>query len=311
MFEPIIKTDISILPKNIETNLDDLKPFIDEKVKNAKSLVVNADNIEECEHAEADAALLTKLAKKVSEFRLTWTKQWQSPFEGVIAKCKDYEKQLKEAGEDLRQKAKAGRDKVRAEKRVELENIWRQELSDIFGEEAKKFPHFDNFFKMMTDEATTGCWTNRGKKVEKCVDEMRVEINRCSEALNSLRTMFADHGADIQQVAEDALGKHFDMNEAIESVNSYKNQQERIEAARIAAQERSAAQAAQTAANPAPTAPAPAPAASDAPRTMTQDAPVSVKLESYRLKVTGTRGNLVAMRKWGEAHGITFENLDK
>jgi threonine aldolase len=36
-----------------------------------------------------------------------------------------------------------------------------------------------------------------------------------------------------------------------------------------------------------------------------------VPLETYRLAVTGTRANLIALRKWGEEHGITFKNIDE
>lgn len=316
MFEPIIKTDISMLPKTIETNLSDLEPIIAEKVEAAKSLVVSADNLEDCERAEADAALLTKLAKRLSEFRLTWTKEWQAPFEGVIAKCKDYEKRLKDAGEDLRSKAKVGRDKVREAKKLELAKAWDSELASVFGDEADKFPHFRNFFDMMVDEKTTGCWTNRGKKVEKCVEEMRVEISRCAESLNALRANYGDAGAEIMQVAEDGLGAHFDMGEAVSAVNAYKAQKERVEAARKAAEERAAAiaaaRAAARAAATAPVAHAPAAAAPAAPaRTMAHAEPVSAKVETYRLAVTGTRAALCALRKWGEANGITFKNLDR
>lgn len=306
MFEPIIKTDISMLPKTIETNLGDLEPFIADKCESAKALVVNPESIEECEMAEADATLLTKLQKRISTFRLTWTKQWQAPFEGVIAKCKDYERKLGDASADLKAKAKQGRDIVRDRKRESLAKIWGEQIRVRYGDVT--FPHFDTFFAMMTDEGTTGCWTNRGKKDKQIVEEMIAELDRCSEALRSLMAMVAGDTPAIQQVAKDALGVHFDMTEAIGAVNSYKAQQERIKAAEDAARARLQAEQGKTAtqqvAKPSE-APAPSPA------VLVQDAPVTAKLETYNLAVTGTRADLVALRKWGEAHGISFKNLDR
>lgn len=305
MFEPIIKTDISMLPKSIETNLDELEPFITKKVEEAKSLVVNADSIEECERAEADAALLNKLSKRVSEFRLTWTKQWQSPFEVVIAKCKDYEKKLKDASEDLRSKAKVGRDKVREAKKESLRLLWEEQIQSMFS--GLRYPHFKSFFEKMTDEKTTGCWTNRGKTIEKCAEEMNAELSRCVEALKNIKSWLKKDDLDIQKVAEDALGENFDVNEAIIAVNKYKAQQEAIERARKEAAEREAARQARLSAS----VPADAPAKPvEAPRVLVQDEPTE-KVETYRLAITGTRTNLFALRKFGEEHGITFKNLDK
>lgn len=305
MFEPIIKTDISMLPKSIETNLDELEPFITKKVEEAKSLVVNADSIEECERAEADAALLNKLSKRVSEFRLTWTKEWQSPFEVVIAKCKDYEKKLKDASEDLRSKAKVGRDKVREAKKEALRKMWEEQIEKTFS--GLRFSHFNSFFEKMTNERTTGCWTNRGKSLDKCAEEMGIEISRCFEALKTIRAFHEKEDLDIQRVAEDAFGENCDVQEAIVAVNQYKAQQARIEEARKQAAEREAVRQARLSVS----VPADAPAKPvEAPSVLVQDAPTE-KVETYRLAITGTRTNLFALRKFGEEHGITFKNLDK
>lgn len=293
MFEPIIKTDLTHLPKEIDTNLSDLEPFISDHIDRAKSLVVNCDSIPDCEKAEADAALLTKLSKRIAEFRLTWTKQWQAPFEGVIAKCKDFERKLAEAGDDLRKKAKVGRDKIRTAKKDQLWDLWLKEWSDVFGKESAGYR--DRFFAEMCSEKTKGCWTNRGKTENKCLEEMRLEINRCAEAMNTIRTMFANESDAIKDVAEHALEEHFAMDEAIVAVNNYRAQQERIAKREAESQK----------VTPAP-APAPAPSPAPTERTLVEDEPVI----SYVLKVTGTRTNLFALRDFCNAHGITVTKIN-
>lgn len=298
MFEPIIKTDLSTLPKRIETNLDDLNSFITEKVERAKSLVVNVTSLEEVEAAEADAALLTKLAKKVSRFRLDWVAVWNQPFESVIAKCKDYERRLNDAATDLRGKAKDGRDLVRAKVCDTLAHEWGKLTLEAF--DGTEYPWFAEFFAMMTNEKTTGCWTNRGKKLEKVIEEMRVELKRCADALATIQATYAAESAGILSVAIDALGKRFDIAEAINAVNAYKEQR-----ARAAEAETTIVVASGKMVDcPMKT--------HDEARVLVTDAPIAgAKVESYRLEVTGTRADLVALRRWGERHGVTFRNLDK
>lgn len=315
MFEPIIKTDLSTLPQRIETNLDDLNPFITEKVERAKSLVVNVTSLEEVEAAEADAALLTKLAKKVSRFRLDWVAVWNQPFESVIAKCKDYERRLNDAATDLRGKAKDGRDLVRAKVCDTLAHEWGKLTLEAF--DGAEYPWFAEFFATMTNEKTTGCWTNRGKKLEKVIEEMRAELKRCADALATIQATYAAESAGVLSVAVDALGKRFDIPEAINAVNAYKAQQARAaEAERIAAERAAAAKAeaeAETTIVVASGKMVECPMKThDEERVLVTDAPIAgAKVESYRLEVTGTRADLVALRRWGEAHGITFRNLDK
>ena len=55
----------------------------------------------------------------------------------------------------------------------------------------------------------------------------------------------------------------------------------------------------------------PSEAPAPSPAVLVQDAPVTAKLETYNLAVTGTRADLIALRKWGEAHGISFKNVDR
>lgn len=302
MFEPIIKTDISHLPKTIETNLGDLEPFIAEKVKQAKSLVVNADCLEDCEKAEADASLLTKMAKRISEFRLTWTKQWQSPFETVIAKCKDYENRLKNAGDELRAKAKVGRDAVKKAKKEELKSLFDGIVKDVFKD--KQYPFFKTYFEFMCDESTKGCWLNRTKKVSAIEQEMRATVNDCAIRYNELTTMFAGDCDEIKQVVEEVVGKAFDATEVITAVNNHRQFMERREARAEALRKAQEAAASKTV-RQTTSAPVTPSAPIEPPKVMTQE---EVN-ETYNLAITGKRSALIALRKYGESLGITFKKI--
>ena len=316
MFEPKIITDISMLPKNIETNLAELEPIIAEKCELANTLVVSPDSLEECDRADADAAMLTKLSDRIKRFRLDWTASWQSPFEGVIAKCKDYERRLAEAAKNLREKSAVGKDKVKAAKREALLDVWRAKLATKAEPKIRDAPHFDAFFATMTDPKTKGNWLNKGTKESAAYEQMDAEIARCKGARDTIESMVLTESTAIQTVAYDALSRRFDVAEAVAAITEYRNQMERIKKQEEAAKARLAEARRRTQEAPQNPIQTPAVEPSQAPATSPVEPPRvladgGVPLETYRLAVTGTRANLLALRKWGEEHGITFKNIDK
>lgn len=305
MFEPIIKTDISALPENIETNLDELEAVIAEKEELARSLVVNVDSEEELIKADADAALLTKMEKRISRFRIDWTKAWQSPFENVIAKCKGYETRLKNAAADLRSKTEIGKAKIRDAKCEKLLAVW-NEKTEACGIAA---PHFVRYFATMTDTNTTGCWLNNGVKPGAAAAAMDEEIARCVTALTTIKANYGNESEEIKQKAWLALRENFDIAEAIAAVNAYKQEQaelaeakKRDEERKAAAMEKAKQELAEKREAPAQD-PAQAAAASVAPVPATD----KVAFETYTLNVTGTRAALIAMKEWCAENGVTLK----
>ena len=319
MFEPRIITDTSMLPKSIETNLDELEPIIAEKCALANSLVVSPDSIEECEKAAADATLLTKLSERIKRCRLDWTASWQSPFEGGIAKCKDYEKRLADAATNLRSKANVGMDKLKAEKCERLRQVWAEKIEQGVPDEIAKAEHFATFFAMMTDPKTKGNWLNKTVKDETAHAQMGAEIDRCVNAYETMTKMTATEEIGVQTVAVEAISKHFDLTEVATAMCQYKEQQKRVAAAEEAAKARLADRREEM--QHQPVAPAPSGVAeahetvephTGNPRPASRASVTeTVKMETYRLAVTGTRAALIELRKWGEAHGISFKNLDR
>ena len=305
MFEPKIITDISMLPKNIETNLAELEPIIAEKCELANTLVVSPDSLEECDRADADAAMLTKLSERIKRFRIDWTASWQSPFEGVIAKCKDYERRLADAAKNLREKSAVGKDKVKAIKRDALLDLWRGKLTERVPVEMLSAPHFDAYFATMTDVKAKGNWLNKGVKDSAASAQMDEEIIRCIGAAGTFESMTAGESTAVKCVGLDALYRRFALEDAATAMAEYKAQTERIKAQEEAAKARLAEareKMREPVASESPKAPEPR------PRVLADG---GVPLETYRLAVTGTRANLLALRKWGEEHGITFKNIDR
>lgn len=307
MFEPKIITDISMLPKSIETNLEELEPVIAEKCELANSLVVSPDSLEDCDHADADAAMLTKLCDRIKRFRLDWTASWQSPFEGVIAKCKDYERRLADAAKNLREKSAVGKDKIKAAKCDGYRQDWEGKIIEAIPRDFCGAPWFSLFFAERTDAKTKGNWLNKTAKPDAVRGEMDAELERCVTAIDTAAKMYTGESAGLRAVAEKALAMRFEIADAVEAVNAYREQQ------RMVAEAEARAKEAREAAQPI----APQKPVEQKPVSQPKEEPPRVlsgegrPLETYRLAITGTREALIALRKWGEEHGIQFKNLDR
>ena len=96
MFELKILTDLSTMPKRVETNIDEVEPIIKSAIARVEGLVVT-EKKEDILAADADAAKLTKMAKAIQRFRIDHIALWKEPMEAFEAKCKDAEKRLTEA----------------------------------------------------------------------------------------------------------------------------------------------------------------------------------------------------------------------
>lgn len=311
-FTPRITTDLSAVPQIIECNLDELAPYIRERCEFARSLVVDADSLADCNNAKKQAATIAKLEKAIAEKRKEWTRAWAAPIEAIVEKCRKYELDLHGAAALLRTNAAQGEAKIKSRNRERLRELW-DERMERFGAD-KTLRHYADFFAKNTSEATVGNWLNRGATAAKVQAAMDSELERCRHEEEVVAGLFADSPVEVRTIATDALRRHFSSAEAAEAVTRYREQQKRLEEERKAEEgrraeaERRKAEAASHAAATAKPTPAPppasAPAATPAPAT-----PAVEPVESFRLMLTGRRSALTMMRQYGESLGIVFSRI--
>ena len=302
-FTPQITTDISAVPKLIECNLDELAPYIKERCDFARSLVVDVDDIADCDNAKKQAATIAKIEKAIAEKRKEWTKAWAAPIEAIVEKCKKYELDLHNAAALLRTNAAQGEAKIKGRKRDRLRDLWHERM-EHYGAD-KTLLHYADFFTVNTSEATVGNWLNKGATDAKIQAAMDAELERCKHEEEVVARLFADSPVEVRTIASDALRRRFSSTEAIEAVTRYREQQKRLDEERQAEAERRAeeerkAEAAAVKPTPAPT-PAPQPTANPTP--------TAEPVESFRFMLTGKRSALTKMRQYGESLGIVFKWL--
>ena len=128
MFELVIKTDLSKMPKVVETNIDEVTPVIDAAIAKLDGLEVT-DNKDEIVAADQDAAKLRKMCDAIKRFRLDHIALWKEPMEQFETKCKASEKRLTEAAASITAKTAEVKELWRYRKREKCRE-WMGELLD-------------------------------------------------------------------------------------------------------------------------------------------------------------------------------------
>lgn len=317
MFELKILTDLSTIPKRVETNIDDVEPIIQSAIARVEGLVVT-EKKEDILSADADAAKLTKMAYAIKRFRIDHIALWKEPMEAFESKCKDAEKRLTEAADTLRTKTSEVKDMWREKKRQLCAGVWAAKLAEAFAGEkdVQESAAARAYFDLWTNPKTKGTWVNSSVDIRDVEAAMDEEVELIRRVLDAVAANYANADDEVKMKARKAALASFDMNAVIAEVNAYVAEREGMERAKAELAAKRQAQAAHAAANPAPAASAtpttpvsPTPQA-DAPATHAA-APASDAVETYRLAVTGKRSALIALRQYGQKLGITFKNLDK
>ena len=317
MFELKILTDLSTMPKRVETNIDEVEPIIQSAIARVDGLVVT-DRKEDILAADADAAKLTKMAKAIQRFRIDHIALWKEPMEAFETKCKNAEKRLTEAADTLRTKTSEVKDMWREKKRQLCAGVWSAKLSEAFpnDKDIHDCAAARSFFDLWTNPKTKGTWVNSSVDIRDVEAAMDAEIERMKGILRAVAANYENADDEVKMKARKAALATFDMNAIIAEVNAYVAERDEMERAKAELAAKRQAQAAQEAANPVPAASAtPAPTnpptpQADAPAPDAA-APAAEAVETYRLAVTGKRSALVALRQFGIKLGITFKNLDK
>ena len=317
MFELKILTDLSTIPKRVETNIDEVEPIIKNAIARVEGLVVT-DRKEDILSADADAAKLTKMAYAIKRFRIDHIALWKEPMEAFETKCKDAEKRLTEAADTLRTKTSEVKDMWREKKRQLCAGVWAAKLAEAFAGEkdVQESAAARAYFDLWTNPKTKGTWVNSSVDIRDVEAAMDEEVELIRRVLDAVAANYANADDEVKMKARKAALASFDMNAVIAEVNAYVAERGEMESAKAALAAKRQAQAAHAAANPDPAASAtPTTPVSQTPQADAHATPAAAHasdaVETYRLAVTGKRSALIALRQYGQKLGITFKNLDK
>ena len=310
MFELVIKTDLSKMPKVVETNIDEVTPVIDAAIAKLDGLEVT-DNKDEILAADQDAAKLRKMCDAIKRFRLDHIALWKEPMEQFETKCKAAEKRLTESAASITAKTAEVKDLWRERKREQCAVWWKELLEtnfagkgDVIGSVSAR-----SFFDNWTNPKTKGTWVNSSVHEASIKQAMQAEIDRMKATMEGVEANYANEPEEVKAKARLAMLERFDMNDVITAVNAWKKEQAEIAARAEAERKRQAekdaameAQAALAAKREQAAQISPEPPKAEPPKDDAQ-------VETYRLKITGTREALTKLREYGESLGISFKKI--
>jgi len=300
MFSLIMKTDLSNLPKVVETNIDDIAPIIAEKLDKVKGLVVDDAGLSA---AKADAAEFRKMADRIGTFRKDHIKLWKDPMLAFETKCKDYEKRLTDAARELTDKCNEITDARKAEKRKQMWDLVKagidSKLPDASVRDMHDSPFWQRWFDEQTDPKTKGCWLNTTVPIETAYNEA---VAVCERVLNDLEVIKANYGAKDQETKRKAyltFCQSFDLATTLKAVADWEAERVALAAARAEDEKRKAKEAEAPAPAPAPVTPAKVEAKPDE------------VAKTWLVRVTGKCSQVKAVIQYAHSLGVEVEKADK
>ena len=275
-----IITDLSVLPQVIETNGEELKAWLSEKLTQYNALVVTPETLKA---AKDDKAKLTKLRAALEERRKEVKRQCMAPYEDFERKYKELLALIDEPIGKIDTQIKALDEQEQQEKFTKIGQYF-QEITKDLG------------FSLVLDKIIDQKWRNKTNPIEKICNALfeRVEGIRADYA--ELQEYYSDspHYTAIMNTYMQGYDKACALAYAAALIQQEQRRQEAQRAAQQPVRE------------PEPT---PPPVYDPTPEPPVQQ-PVQPQNEpriTGVFRVTGTKQQIIALRDFMRENQITFE----
>jgi hypothetical protein len=275
-----IITDLSVLPQVIETNGEELKAWLSEKLTQYNDIVVTPETIKA---AKDDKAKLTKLRAALEERRKEVKRQCMAPYEDFERKYKELLALIDEPIGKIDTQIKALDEQEQQEKFTKIGQYF-QEITKDLG------------FSLVLDKIIDPKWRNKTNPIEKICNALfeRVEGIRADYA--ELQEYYSDspHYTAIMNT----YMQGYDKACALAYAAALIQQEQRRQEAQRAAQ--------QPVSEPEPT---PPPEYEPTPEPPVQESvqPQNAPLITGTFRVTGTKAQIIALRNFMRTNQIQFE----
>ena len=277
-----IITDLSVLPQVIETNSEELKAWLTEKVKSYNALVVTPDTIKA---AKDDKAALNKLRTALEERRKEVKKQCMAPYEDFERKYKELLALIDEPIGKIDTQIKALDEQEQQEKY--------NRVKDYFGccmASSMDVPIDVDFDRILNPK-----WRNKTMKADALEKEIYDTLCRICNEVQELNSYYANspHYTAIMNTYMQGYDKACALAYAAALI-----QQEQRKQAQKSAQ--------QPVREPEPT-PPPAYEPTQEPPVQEPVQPQNEPRITGVFRVTGTKQQIIALRDFMRGNQITFE----
>jgi hypothetical protein len=274
------------LPGSLITNALEIKAYVTERVKD----YIPENYYDNLDAAKKDRAELNTAAKTLNAKRLELEKAFNRPFEEFKGIINDTVKAITFASSKLDEVVKAVEETEKAEKRIEIDSIWKTTGFDLFP--------IDRVFDQK--------WLNKGSKLKDIKAEIQRIIGKTFEDLKTIEAI----GSDVDQVKALYIDT-LDIGQALAKGQQLKANRERLEREAAARPEREHTEHIEAAR---------VELAKEAATLVVQDQVASLAADAdeeeekdpiieYTLTFRGTRSQLVAMKAYMLDLGIEYSKV--
>ena len=269
----------------IETNFEAVRDWLQTELAPYQTMAVTPDAIGD---AKKTRASIRKVGDNIDAQRKAVKNQWMKPYMAYESKCKELTDIVNKAVNNIDGQIKEMEAAAKEEKRKELEAFFTDAVGDM-----AEYLSFDDVF--------TPSWLNATVKAEVAKESITGRIMTTKQEVYAIRNMkspyvtamLAAYARTHSLASAIAEGDRMEAFEKAEKERKEKEAQDIPEAPEIATQE------AQSIQEP--------PAAPQTPFSG-EEAP-KVKLLSFDLRVTGTKEQLFALKRFAKETGIKIVNI--
>lgn len=179
-----VKTDLALMqPQKIESNVAEVKSWLQSALSPYKSMVVSEDAIKS---AKEDRAKLNKLKTAIDEKRKTTKKMWVSPYVQWESEVNELLSICDEAIKNLDTQIKSFDDSIKQKKREELESFFNENAT------AADVDFYINFEMCFNPK-----WLNSTVKIETAKDEIDKYIEETVDDLKTIADLESDYNEEL------------------------------------------------------------------------------------------------------------------
>lgn len=178
------KTDLAVLPPEIEFNFDELKKELEEGLQKYQGLVVTEDGIKD---AKADRAKLNALYKAIDDKRKEIKKECMKPYEAFEKKAKILLDMISGTSGAIDGQVKAFEELAREDKRKEIEAYFCESVGDL-----KDLLPFNKIYNER--------WMNATYKMADIKDEITSAIKQAGDDLSVISGLNSEYELQIKDV---------------------------------------------------------------------------------------------------------------
>lgn len=280
----VTSTDLSLIPRVIEWNHEELKTELKSQLEVYKNLVISEDAIKS---AKSDRANLNKLYTAVEEYRKDVKRRCLEPYGTLEAKCKELISIIKEPIDAIDKQIKAFKEKENTAKYEALKTFFESKVGDM-----KDVIVFE---KILDPK-----WENKSNGLEALKGSIEDNIDRIREELNFLETEYADVPYKTAIIEE--YMQEYKKSKALVMATTLQFRAEQLAKKKKATEEMVRATEQQTVLTSTPT---------SLPEPVETAVHVKEPIGMASFTVKGTKSQIIALREFMKSSGIQFAVIRK